>query len=219
MSLTSHEDLSLKYVLNVPSDKPDTDELPLVVIMHGRGADAFDLADVAPMMDTPDGCRFVFPNAPRQFEAAPGMVFGWSWFDGWPPQGSTFGDSRKLVLQFLDEIVQRYPTPPGKLVIGGFSQGALMALDIGFRTEQPVAGIVAMSGALHEADLPTLRPMNVLVVHGVQDDVIPVNAARRSRMVLEQHGVNPEYHEFPMGHFVTPESISTVRAFITRVVA
>ena len=66
----------LKYVLRVPSLRPDDEPLPLVLLMHGRGADANDLADLAPMLDPPGGARFVFANAPKPFEAAPGMTFG-----------------------------------------------------------------------------------------------------------------------------------------------
>ena len=71
--------LPLKYVLRVPSGKSDADELPLVILLHGRGADANDLADLAPYIDR--GYRFVFPNAPKAWEAGPGMTFGFTWFD------------------------------------------------------------------------------------------------------------------------------------------
>jgi predicted esterase len=128
----------LDYILRVPSKRPDSDSLPLVLVMHGRGADANDLADVAPMLDPPGGARFVFPNAPKPFEAYPGMTFGFTWFDGWP------------------------------------------------------------------------------IVHGTDDDMIPVLAARRARRLLEQHGIEPEYHEFAMGHHVTNESMEVVRDFIAR---
>ena len=86
--------------------------------MHGRGADANDLAEIAPMID-PGGCRFVFPNAPRAFEPYPGVAFGFSWFDGWPPEGETFAASSTALLGFLDELVDRYPTPAGKLSSAG----------------------------------------------------------------------------------------------------
>ena len=217
MATRRGDDLSLQYVLSTPSGGSDADEKPLVVVLHGRGADANDLADIAPAIDGPGGYRFLFPNAPRQWEAAPGMTFGYTWFDGWPPVGETFAQSRELVLEFLDGAVERFPTPRGKVVLAGFSQGALMSLDVGFRTKQPIAGIVAMSGALHEADLPPLiehKDRRVLIVHGTADDVIPVLAARRARRVLEDHGIEPEYHEFPMGHFVTPESMAAVAEFV-----
>jgi phospholipase/carboxylesterase len=208
-------DLTLTYVLNVPGGKADDSEMPLVFCMHGRGADANDLADLAPLID--DGYRWVFPNAPNPFEAYPGMTFGFTWFDGWPAERSSIVNSRNLLLPFIDEILARYPTPRGKVIVSGFSQGGLMAIDVGFRTKQPIAGIVVMSGAVYEEDLPQFNPqIPVLMIHGTQDDMIPVLVAHRAKRVLEQHGIKPEYHEFPMGHFVTPESLSVVGEFIRR---
>jgi phospholipase/carboxylesterase len=211
----TYADLSLSYELRAPEASAATDPLPLVFVLHGRGADANDLADLAPMMGS--GYRFVFPNAPEPFEAAPGFRFGFTWFDGWPAEPGSIKRSRNLLLTFIDEICQRYATPPGKVILSGFSQGGLMSLDAGFRTKQKLAGIVVMSGALYEDDPPDFSPdIPVLLVHGTADDMIPVLAARRARRVLESHGVEPEYHEFPMGHAVTPESIAVVAAFIRR---
>jgi len=211
-------DLPLKYLLRVPSGRKDDAELPLVIVMHGRGADANDLADIAPMLDR-GGYRFLFPNAPKPFEPYSGMTFGYTWFDGWPPAPGTIEESRQLILRFIDEALARYPTPSGKLILAGFSQGALMSLDAGFRTQQPVAGIVSMSGALYEADLPALKRIPVMIVHGTDDEVIPVLAARRTRRVLEDAGLEPEYHELPMGHWVTPESMAVVGGFLKRVLS
>jgi phospholipase/carboxylesterase len=209
-------DLSLRYVLNVPSGRADSDSMPLVVMIHGRGADANDLADLAPVLDTPGGCRFVFPNAPKPFEAYPGMTFGWTWFDGWPPRLDSVSESRKKLLAFLDELKAKYPTT--KLVMSGFSQGAMMSLDVGLRTE--VAGIIAMSGGLYEEDLPAITSragLPVLITHGAIDDVVPVTYARRARHVLEAAGLDVEYHEYSMGHQVVPEEVEVVRQFLGRV--
>lgn len=211
-------DLPLRYALTVPSGRAETDEMPLVVIMHGRGADANDLADLAPYLDGPGGYRFVFPNAPRPWEGAPGMTFGFTWFDGIPPEPQSFDASRKLVTDFVDAALQRFPTPAGKMVIGGFSQGAAMALDVGLRRDD-VAGIVSMSGALFETALAEFKRHPVLIVHGTLDEMINVNMARRARRVLEDKGLDPEYHEFPMGHQVSMESITVVRDFIQRCLA
>jgi phospholipase/carboxylesterase len=223
MTVTRHDDLSLRYVLSVPSGRPDSDELPLIVILHGRGADMHDLADLAPMLDRQAGApvsplRFVFPNAPKPFSPMPGYTFGATWFDGWPAERASFRESRALLLRFLDEIVTRYPTPPGKVVLGGFSQGGMMSLDAAWRTDVALAGIVVMSGALNENELPPFRPSPpVLIVHGTEDEMIPLLAAHRARRVLEEHGVHPEYHEFAMGHQVTMESMQVVADFIRRV--
>ena len=207
--------MPLNYVLRIPSGKPDSAELPLVFVLHGRGADANDLADLAPMID--HGYRFILPNAPKPFEPSPGMTFGFTWFDGWPPEKSSIVHSRDLLLQFIDEMVTQYPTPPGKIVLCGFSQGALMSIDVGFRTRQKLAGIVAMSGGVYEKDLPPFsKDIPVLMVHGTADDVIPVLVAHRARRIMEQHGVEPAYYEFPMGHHVTAESMAVVSEFIRR---
>ena len=208
-------DLSLSYELRAPDGALDTDPLPLVFVLHGRGADARDLADLAPMMGS--GYRFVFPNAPEPFEPAPGFQFGYTWFDGWPAESGSIKKSRNLLMIFIDEILARYATPPGKVILSGFSQGGLMSLDVGFRIKEKLAGIVVMSGGLYEEDPPPFSPgLPVLMEHGTDDDMIPVLAARRARRILESHGVELEYHEFPMGHFVTPESIALVADFLRR---
>jgi phospholipase/carboxylesterase len=192
----------------------------MVVLLHGRGADMHDLADVAPMLDTPGGCRFIFPNAPKPFEPYPGMAAGWTWFEGWPPSHESLVEARATLLRFLDEIMERYSSP--RLVVAGFSQGALMALDVGLRTEKKIAGIIAMSGGLYEADLPDLKRhagLPVLIAHGSLDDVVPVNYARRARHVLEDAGLDVEYHEYAMGHQVAQEEAAAARAFLTGVFA
>jgi phospholipase/carboxylesterase len=207
---------ALQYLLRTPSGRPDSEEMPLVVVLHGRGADANDLADLAPYLD--HGYRFIFPNAPKPFEAMPGYSFGFTWFDGWPPEGNSIVASRELLLQFLDEMTKRFPTPRGKVVLCGFSQGGMMSLDAGFRTAVGLAAIVVMSGALYEADLPPFsRKIPVLITHGTEDDVIPLLAAHRTRRVLEDHGVDVEYHEFPMGHEISQESMNAISEFVRQV--
>jgi len=206
--------LPLKFVERVPSG--GSGPLPLVICMHGRGADANDLADLAPLLDGGDGYRFVFPNAPRPFEPVRGMQYGWSWFDGWPPEPKSIAESRALLLDFIDQAVAHFDVPAGKLLIGGFSQGGLMSIDCGFRTTQQVAGIVVMSGAAFEDDLPELRAIPLFIAHGLADEVVPVLTARRARRLFEEHGLDPEYHELPIGHQVSQEEIDLVRLFIAR---
>ena len=215
-------DLPLRHLVSVPSGRGDADALPMVILIHGRGADMNDLADLAPMLDPSFGCRFVFPNAPKPFEPYPGMAFGWTWFEGWPPQHESILESRATMLAFIDEVTARYPTPEGKLVVAGFSQGALMALDCGLRTEKPVAGLIAMSGGLYEHELPDLtrsKGLPLLIAHGTQDDVVPVTYARRARRILEDAGLDVEYHELPMAHQVALEEAEAVKAFLERVLA
>jgi len=209
--------LSLDHIVRVPSGAPETAKCPLVIVLHGRGADMNDLADIAPLIDR--NYRFVLPNAPFRFEPSPGLGFGRSWFDGWPPTRASLDQSRALLLKFIDEVVERYPTPDGKLVLSGFSQGGVMAFDTGFRTKQKLAAIVSMSGAIFENEVPDPKEwpkVPILIEHGTSDDMIPVLVGRRARRFLESHGFEPEYHEFAMGHHVTEESMDVAATFIEK---
>jgi phospholipase/carboxylesterase len=211
MPIAKFEDLSLRYLVTDTTEA----ELPMVVMLHGRGADMHDLADLAPMLADAGAVRFVFANAPRPFVAYPGMTFGWTWFDGWPPERASVAASREVLLKFLGEATTRYKT--SKLVVAGFSQGAMMSLDAGLRTD--VAGIIAMSGGLYEPDLPDLeqkKGLPVLIAHGIYDDVVPVAYARRARHVLEEAGLDVEYHEYPMQHQVAQEEVEVMRRFVAR---
>lgn len=207
--------MTLKYLLSIPSGRAESEPMPTILLMHGRGADAHDLADLAPMLDVAPGCRFVFPNAPRPWEAAPGMTFGWTWFDGWPPEPASIVASRELLLQFIAGIKERHSTTA--LIVAGFSQGAMMSLEAGLRTD--AAAIIAMSGGLYERQLPeTLSPLPVFIGHGSIDDVVPVTYGRRARLVLEEKGFDVEYHEYPMGHQIAMEEMADVRRFLAKLV-
>lgn len=208
-------DLALPYLERAPGEHTG---LPAVVLIHGRGADAADLYDLAPMIG--DGYRFLFPDAPREFEPMPGYRFGLTWFEGLPPEPESFRQSREVMLKWLGQVSERYETPLSRFVIAGFSQGGVMALDCGLRIDPLPAGVVAMSGAFHETDPPDLsraRSVPVCMVHGTGDEVLPLSFARRARALLEESGVDVDYGEYPMAHHVTPESMAQVRRFVERV--
>lgn len=211
MTAPVFEDLSLRYLVTDTTDA----ELPLLVMLHGRGADMHDLADLAPLLADTGSVRLIFANAPRPFEAYPGMTFGWTWFDGWPPEQKSVTASRELLIKFIGEVRDRYKT--SKLILAGFSQGAMMSLDVGLRTD--AVGVLAMSGGLYDVDLPELSPKPVFIAHGTMDDVVPVAYARRARMILEEKGFDVEYHEYPMSHQVVMEEVQAAKAFIGRLIA
>lgn len=208
-------DLTLPYIEHSSGAAPGT---PIIVLIHGRGADASDLVDLSSMIGP--GYRYLFPDAPRDFEPMPGYRFGRTWFDGLPPEAESFRKSLDTLVRWLEEIAARYETPTSRMLIGGFSQGGVMSLGAGFRIEPPPAGIVAMSGAFNEVDAPDLssrRDVPVCIVHGTTDDILPVNYARRARAVLEEAGIEVDYGEYDMAHHVTLESMTQVRHFIERV--
>lgn len=212
--MKTRTDLSLPAIEVVPSGSKDP-KLPIVIGLHGRGSDSQDLAGMASEIDGDRPFRFFFPNAPKPFEVSPGMAYGFTWFEGWPASKESIEVSRRKLNAFIDEVKKSYPEH-SDLALMGFSQGGLMTLDVGFRRPD-VSTLVVMSGAIYEKDPADFRAQpdkRVLIVHGLYDEVIPVNAARRARAVLMSNGIDPAYEEYPIGHHVSPESMARVRQFL-----
>jgi phospholipase/carboxylesterase len=203
----------LSYVEVVRPDAPP--DLPLVVALHGRGASAEDLAPLAPELD-PTGYRFIFPNGRLRVDLGPWV--GYAWYER-EAVATDLPLSRAAVQALLADLWARTGLGPPQTVLLGFSQGAVMTLDVGLRSPTRFAGLVALSGYLYEDDtlppaLAAARDQRVLVVHGTEDGTLPVARGRAARVTLEAAGLRPEYHEFPMGHEVTRESLAVVSAFL-----
>jgi phospholipase/carboxylesterase len=203
----------LSYLEIAPPDAPR--DLPLVVTLHGRGASAEDLAPLAPELDG-ERYRFIFPNGRLRLDLG-----GWEGF-AWYNVGEQAADlpaSRVAVEALLRDLWARTGLGAARTVLLGFSQGAVLTLDVGLRSAERFAGLVAMSGYLYEdadltAALARAQDQRVLIVHGTYDEVLTVDRGRAARQALEAAGLRPEYHEFPMGHEVTGASLAVVREFL-----
>lgn len=193
--------------------------LPLIIAIHGRGADATDLAGLAQEVE-PGRYQWVLPQGPLPVPLAPGYT-GWAWYELGPNQAQTVIESRDLLTRFVDALLDATGIARTRTLLLGFSQGAVMALHVGLASPEPFAGIVAMSGHLPAAEalmpiLPERRDRSVLMVHGTRDSVLSIEVGRRARDVLLQSGLTPEYHEFAMDHQITAESLAVVRAYVAR---
>jgi phospholipase/carboxylesterase len=203
----------LSYLEIAPPHAPR--DLPLVVTLHGRGASADDLAPLAPELDATH-YRYVFPNGRLPVDLGGWMGFAWYEIGN---QATDVPASRAAVEALLADLWARSGLGPARTVLVGFSQGAVLTLDVGLRSAERFAGLVAMSGYLFEdASLPAAleraRDQRVLIVHGVEDAVLPIDRGRAARQTLAAAGLQPEYHEFPMGHEVSAASLAAVRTFL-----
>jgi phospholipase/carboxylesterase len=123
---------------------------------------------------------------------------------------------------FIDELVETYRAESRCVYLMGFSQGAMMSLAVALTRPEKVAGAVVMSGRFpaqlheHEPDLSALKGMAFLVTHGIYDPVLPIEEARALRKNLEALPVELTYHEYPMGHEVSLESLRDVSAWLSR---
>jgi thioredoxin 1 len=202
---------------------PPTAERVLLLV-HGYGADERDLGGLLPYLD-PEG-RFlaVLPRGPV---AAPP---GFSWYDiGLVGAGhstdTTFMSSLQALDDLLDEVCDEHEKARAEAVVGGFSQGGGLALALALRrSDRPhPAAVLAMSTYLPdieglEYDWDAAKQIPVLVQHGTEDPLIPVERGGRAlSQALVDHGVPTTYSEYPMGHAVALESLQEARRWLDEV--
>jgi phospholipase/carboxylesterase len=186
-----------------------------IVLLHGWGANNEDLGDLVPYFNLPE-YQFLFPNGIFDHEYSDEGKMWYSFIGA--GQLTDLGRSQRSTShQTLTEWVRSLPDSTGipldRTWIVGFSQGGAMTLDIGL--DLPVAGLIVMSGYLHpDQPKPTQKSPPVLIVHGRQDDVVPISAARTGRETLIQWGIEVQSQEFDMGHSIIPEVLNVVRNFI-----
>jgi phospholipase/carboxylesterase len=187
-----------------------------LVLLHGRGADEHDLYPLLDLFDPERRLLGITPGAPLRLP--PG---GRHWYrlGGIPtPDPATFHASVPLLADLLDGL----PVPLDRVVLGGFSQGAVMswAMTLGPGRPRP-AGVIAMSGFLPRVDdwpltLTGLDGLPVAITHGTLDPVIPVDFGREARAALEAAGADVLWHESPVPHTIDPDAIPQLRAFVAR---
>lgn len=207
---------SIRVAPRVASARP-----PLLLLLHGFGADEHDLVGLARSLDG----RFVVRSVQAPIALPHG---GRAWFPiHFAPDGTrTIGaeeaeSSRRQLLRFIDEAVAAENADPERVYLAGFSQGGMMALGIGLTEPAKVAGVVAMSARVlpgfeaRRAPNAQLAGLPVLVVHGTSDGMVPIANGRAARDLLSTLGVALEYREFPMSHEISPASLGLVSGWLT----
>ena len=202
--------------INLPPKTGETAKKGLIVILHGWGANAEDIASIVPFLQLP-GYHFVFPNAPFPHPHSP---IGKPWYDlSRDNMYEGLAESRKMLIDCLQSLEKSTGISFKKTILGGFSQGGAMTLDVGLKL--PLAGLISMSGYLHSdiqnIETPATNSLPpVLIMHGKQDEVVPLQAAQKTRDVLESQRILLEYCEFEGGHQVSSQMLDVARTFILR---
>ncbi len=194
---------------------------PTILTLHGRGANALDLLGLAPYLC--DGkFLMICPQGPLESPIGPNAV-GYAWYPmsmGGPPDTEAMMSSRKMMGQFLDECLERYPIDQKKLAILGFSQGGVMAYSLALAEPQRFAALAVLSSWLPEELVPRLsipdsvQSLPALVQHGSQDPMIQVERAHDSVERLRQLRLPLTYREYDMGHEISPRSLTDLSAWL-----
>jgi phospholipase/carboxylesterase len=207
---------------------------PVVILMHGYGAPGTDLVPLWRELSVPHEVRFVFPEAPHDLGFG-----GRAW---WPidmvrlqerfqkgaveqliaevPEGIV--EARTAVLAMLDAMQREIGLVPETTIIGGFSQGAMLATDVVLHSDQKFGGLAVLSGTLisHEEWLPLMparRGLPVFQSHGRSDAVLPFDLAERLRDELTQAGLRVEFAPFNAGHGISGPALDGLAKLINEI--
>lgn len=208
----------------------------LVVLLHGFGAPGDDLVGLAAELASPD-TTLVFPAAPLTFAelyGAPPFIDARAWWrldleaierarrtgglrDLTRERPEGLDAARGRVVGLLDALRARHPD--ARLVLGGFSQGAMLATDTALREEVALDGLVVLSGSL--LCEPEWRPLfsklarvKVFQSHGADDDILPYALAARLHEGLREAGVDARFVPFEGGHGIAPEVLTSLAEFL-----
>lgn len=206
---------------------PTTQTKRCILWCHGLGADGYDFLPLAQELNLPDthATRFIFPHAPLMpVTRNQGMVMR-AWFDIIDVTIDAKIDeigvkkSKNRLHELLDkEIAQGIPAE--HLYVGGFSQGAVMALTTGLAFSQKIGGIIALSGFLPHPErfLKEANPIQhqtpIFLGHGNQDEIVPYHLGEESQAVLNKAGYAVTWKPYHMGHSVCPDEINDIRAWL-----
>ncbi|MEL6400122.1 MAG: dienelactone hydrolase family protein [Cyanobacteria bacterium J06626_4] len=209
--------MSLSAIAKTTSESADK----LLIGLHGWGANGQDLAALASYMPMP-GVKMLFPDAPFPHPEAPGGRMWYSFPTGYDfqndhdfEQQADLQESRQLLKAWLGQMAEETGIPPERTLVAGFSQGGAMAMDVGLQL--PLAGALVLSGYSHSAPAPHPDLGPLLMVHGRQDQVVPLARAHQSRDALTAQGVDVTYKEYNIGHEISPVVLQAVLMFAQRI--
>jgi phospholipase/carboxylesterase len=198
-----HEHALVCLVRNARSDPEGA-----LILFHGRGTDEHDLFPLLEILDPDRRLLGITPRAPIEFEN--GTCHWYLSKEVGYPDAPTFLETYAHVEGFLGLVSEDLGIPAERMVLGGFSQGAVMAyaLALGAGRPQPPA-LIALSGFIptvegFEIDLSDRKGLSVAIGHGINDTVIPPKWSRQARAQLEEAGADVLYRESRMPHAVDP---------------
>lgn len=241
MDLVTLGPLRARIVRNVAGagDKSERDAGLAIVLLHGFGAPGDDLAGLAELIAAPPGSTLVFPEALHDMADLAGPMYrgarAWWMIDmarlelamrtgalrdlsNDVPAGLT--EAREAVVAMLDAL-EREGISLDRLVLGGFSQGAMLALDVALRTERPMKGLALLSGTFIAE--PEWSPRmsgrartSVFQSHGTDDPILPYVVAEKLRDALVAAGLDVTFDRFQGGHGIPPSTMKKLGDWLAK---
>ncbi len=202
-----------------------------VIWLHGLGADGNDFVPIVQELALPPlGIRFVFPHAPMRAVTINGGFVMRAWYDIASQDIARKEDeqgvrqSQTMIEALIATEVAR-GVPVNRIVLAGFSQGGVIALQTSLRQPKQLAGVMALSAYLPLAETlvnerhAASQNIPVFLGHGTTDNVVPLALGSTSRDRLIKLGYDVDWHQYPMAHSVCAEELKDIGAWFLRVLA
>ncbi len=185
----------------------------LMIVLHGLGDSTAGYEWLPEALALPE-LNYLLVNAPDAYYG------GYSWYDFTGNEAAGVERSRKLLFSVLEQTRAR-GFPSDRTTLFGFSQGCLMTIDVGFRWPERLAGLVGVSGYVHDPDrlirelAPCAKSQRMLFTHGTQDPMIPCAKVREQVKILTAAGLNIVWREFAKVHTIAgEEELAVIRDFV-----
>lgn len=210
---------TLYHLIREP--KKPVEKAPLLIMLHGYGSNEEDLFAFAE--ELPDELFIISVRAPY-----PMPPYGNAWYAiHW--QGSTNGEfsddnqaviSREKIVQFLDEVIEKYPVDADNVTLVGFSQGCILSFAVALSYPEKINNVIGLSGYINKDIIKegyqkrNYSNLSVYSSHGTADQVIPVAWARMTKPLLDSLKIEITYSEFSVGHGVAPQNFRELKKWL-----
>jgi phospholipase/carboxylesterase len=200
---------------------------PTVVLLHGYGSRADDWLQFEPHWRLPNNARRIYPQAPLRGPITGARGWWWLNIEGNIPAGERFPDYSsknpggiKLASRLVRTLIKGEQQP---LVLGGFSQGAMVSGEIAFQTDQPLAGLVLLGGTTVNEEawaehFAGRRLLPIFIAHGRHDGVLSFEKMERFQARLKAFGMNVTWLPFDGDHDIPEDVFRAMNEFVSRVV-
>lgn len=203
--------MALYYLVREPKIK--SAKPPVIILLHGVGSNEEDLFSFANQL--PDQFLVISARAPITLALGSYAWYQVEFSTGKPSYNFEEEETgRKTLLQFIDQIKEKYSPGSKEIYLMGFSQGAIMSYSVGLTRPDLVKGIAVMSGRLLEEIRPLmaskdqLKKLRVFISHGTNDQTLPVRYAQEAVVFLKSNGIEPVYKEYEESHGINNDMFS-----------
>lgn len=209
---------NIEFLVREPKIKKEKN--PLLLLLHGYGSNEEDLFSFA--SELPEEYYVISARAPYDLQP-----YGHAWYAiTFDADQNKFSDddqaigSRDLIARFIDELILELPIDSENVTLIGFSQGTILSYAVALSYPEKIKRVVALSGYLNEGILASgyeskdFSNLKMYISHGTQDQVIPVDWARKAPEALKNLGIDVDFKEYPIGHGVSPQNFHDLKNWL-----